>query len=54
MVINCGIKKVVCSLKDGGFKEFSVEQWVEDWKNGDIIDDQHQYGEKTDYDNLKK
>jgi len=54
MLINCGLKRVICSLKEGGFKTFEVEKWVEDWRNGDIIDDTYQYGEKTVYDKLKK
>ncbi len=54
MIINAGLKKVVCSLKNGDMKMFSVEKWVEDWKKGDIIDDQDQYGEKTDYSKLKE
>lgn len=44
MLINCGLKRVICSLKDGGYKVFSVEEWVEDWRRGDIIDDKYQYG----------
>lgn len=44
MLINCGLKRVICSLKNGGFKVFSVDEWVEDWKKGDIIDDKFQYG----------
>jgi len=47
MLINAGLKRVICSLKDGGIKVFEVEQWVNDWQNHDIIDDQDQYGEKT-------
>lgn len=44
MLINCDLKRVICSLKDGGYKVFHVEQWVEDWRKGDIIDDKFQYG----------
>ena len=47
MIINCGLKRVICSLKDGGMKIFEVSKWVEDWKNGDIIDDKYQYGVDT-------
>ncbi|MBU1151400.1 AAA family ATPase [Patescibacteria group bacterium] len=47
MVINCGIKKVICSLKDGGMKVFEVEDWIKDWSERDIIDDEHQYGVAT-------
>ena len=47
MLINCGLKRVICSLKDGGMKVFKVEDWVGDWKEKDIIDDEHQYGQET-------
>lgn len=44
MIINSGIDRVVSSTKDGGFKIFYVKDWAEEWKQGDILDDQHQYG----------
>ncbi|MBD3330247.1 dephospho-CoA kinase [Candidatus Peregrinibacteria bacterium] len=47
MLINCGLKRVICSLKDGGFKIFMVEDWVNDWHEHDIIDDKFQYGVKS-------
>ena len=48
MLINCGLKRVICSLKDGGVKEFLVEDWVKEWSEKDIVDDEFQYGEKTE------
>ena len=47
MIINCGLKRVVCSLRGGGIKVFMVEDWVKEWRENDIIDDKFQYGEKT-------
>jgi len=47
MLINCGLKRVICSLAGGGFKVFLVEDWIADWREADIVDDKHQYGEKT-------
>lgn len=44
MIINAGLKRVVCSRADGKKKIFSVRRWVEDWQKGDILDDRHQYG----------
>ncbi|MBU0982026.1 AAA family ATPase [Patescibacteria group bacterium] len=44
MLINCGLKRVVCSLKDGSFKVFYVDDWMKDWSENDIIDDEFQYG----------
>lgn len=44
MAINAGLKKIVCSTKDGGIKIFEVEDWVKDWQGGDILDDIDQYG----------
>ncbi len=49
MIINCGLKRVICSLQNGGMKVFLVDDWVKEWKENDIIDDKFQYGEKTFY-----
>jgi dCMP deaminase len=50
MLINCGLKRVICSLADGGVKIFTVDEWIAEWGENDIIDDKFQYGVKT---NLK-
>jgi dCMP deaminase len=44
MIINAGLDRVVCSRADGGRLIFSVDAWACAWKDGDILDDQHQYG----------
>lgn len=44
MIINAGINRFVGSKKDGGFDIFYIKDWVDDWKQGDILDDKHQYG----------
>jgi dCMP deaminase len=44
MIINCGLNRVISSTADGGMKTFRISQWAKDWKENDIIDDQHQYG----------
>ncbi|MFH1284058.1 MAG: AAA family ATPase [Candidatus Peregrinibacteria bacterium] len=44
MLINCGLKRVICSLKDGGCKIFEVDDWIKEWRENDIIDDKYQYG----------
>jgi len=44
MIINCGLKRVICSTADGGMKIFEVDEWIKDWQDNDIIDDKHQYG----------
>jgi len=44
MMINAGLKRVVCSKAEGGFDIFSVEDWIRDWQVGDIVDDRRQYG----------
>ncbi len=45
MIINTGLKRVICSTREKGIKIFSVEDWVKDWQEKDIIDDKHQYGQ---------
>ena len=44
MIINAGLKKIICSTKDGGIKMFEIKDWIEEWKKGDILDDKYQYG----------
>ncbi len=48
MIINAGLNRVVCSMRDGSHKVFTVEEYVKQWRENDIIDDQYQYGEKTE------
>lgn len=51
MIINAGLKRVICSTKEKGIKIFQVEDWIKDWQEGDILDDKFQYGEDL---NLKE
>lgn len=44
MIINAGLNRIICSTADGNMKSFRVSEWVKDWKEGDIVDDSHQYG----------
>jgi dCMP deaminase len=44
MLINCGLRRVVCSMADGGLTIFQVEDWIRDWQERDILDDERQYG----------
>jgi len=44
MIVNCGIRRVICSAKDGTMLMLSVEDWIRDWQERDIIDDKQQYG----------
>ncbi|MDD4996450.1 MAG: deaminase [Patescibacteria group bacterium] len=44
MIINAGLKRVICSTKNGEYEIFSVDEWVNDWKEKDILDDQKKYG----------
>jgi dCMP deaminase len=44
MLINCGLKRVICSLKNGKSKIFKTSDWVKEWLKNDIIDDKFQYG----------
>ena len=44
MIINAGLNKIICSSKDGDYKIFSVRNWVKEWQEKDILDDQQQYG----------
>jgi dCMP deaminase len=47
MLINAGLTRVVCSTADCGSKIFLIEDWIRDWRERDILDDEHQYGKKS-------
>lgn len=44
MVINAGLNRVVSAMKDGSVMSSLVEDWINEWKEKDILDDKHQYG----------
>jgi len=46
ILINAGLKRVICSKRDGGLRVFRVKKWALDWSREDveIIDDKEQYG----------
>lgn len=44
MIINAGIKRFICSTKEGEVKTFSVDDWIKGWQEKDILDDREQYG----------
>jgi dCMP deaminase len=47
MILNAGLDQIICSTKDGKFKEFKVNEWADEWKTKDMLDDTHKY--QTDY-----
>lgn len=50
MIINAGLERVVCSTKEGGMRVFRIKDWVEEWKEGDVLDDKYQYGKDQNND----
>lgn len=44
MIINAGLAKFIGNTKEGGIRVFHVEDWVNEWKQGDVLDDKTQYG----------
>ena len=44
MIINAGLTRVVCSTAAGTPSVFLIEDWARAWREGDILDDTHQYG----------
>lgn len=44
MIINAGLVRLVSSTKDGGMEIFKIQDWIDEWKKGDILDDKYQYG----------
>ena len=53
MIINAGLAKFIGNTKEGAVKVFHVEDWIADWKQGDVLDDKYQYGnDRNVVDNL--
>ncbi|KKP38761.1 MAG: deoxycytidylate deaminase, dCMP deaminase [Candidatus Peregrinibacteria bacterium GW2011_GWF2_33_10] len=46
MLLNCGLDRVICSLKNGKYKIFKISDFAKEWGEHDIIDDKFQYGTK--------
>ncbi len=44
MIINAGLKRVISSTSDGGYKVFYIKEWVKEWQVHDIIEDKYKYG----------
>lgn len=44
IIINAGIKRVISSTAEGKIKVSHVNNWIKEWKEGDILDDKHHYG----------
>lgn len=44
MIINAGLKRVISMTKEGQVKIFLVDEWAQEWKYKDIVDDKLQYG----------
>jgi len=43
MIINAGLKRVICSQENGDYKIYKVSDWIEEWQEKDLIDDQEKY-----------
>ncbi len=45
MIINSGIERVICSLKDENkkYKTFLIKDWINEWQTSDIIEDKFKY-----------
>jgi len=44
LIINAGLKRVICSTSDGKIGIFNTEDWIKEWQEKDIVDDEHQFG----------
>lgn len=48
MIINAGIENVICSSENGKLRIFNVQDWINEWKDKDIVDDKYRYEFKDD------
>ncbi len=44
MIINAGLRRVICSREEGGYKIYLVEDWVKEWREKDMLEEMEQYG----------
>lgn len=44
MIINGGLKRFISSTKEKSLKIFQIEDWIREWQEKDIVDDEHRYG----------
>lgn len=44
MIINAGLKRIICSVSANEHKIFNIQDWVKDWQEKDVLDDEYQYG----------
>jgi dCMP deaminase len=47
MIINAGLNRIITSVKDPdkNYMTFTVDEWIMDWQENDIIDDRYKYGQ---------
>lgn len=47
MIINAGLNRIITSVKDTdkNYMTFTVDEWIMDWQENDIIDDRYKYGQ---------
>lgn len=47
MIINAGLNRIITSVKDNdkGYMIFTVDEWIKEWQEIDIIDDRYKYGQ---------
>ena len=44
IIINAGLNRFIGSTKNGEYRIFNIKDWVQDWREKDILDDKYQYG----------
>ncbi len=54
MIINSGLKRFIGAVKNRGHKVFDILDWIKDWQEKDIIDDEHQYGKGQSTEKIKE
>jgi dCMP deaminase len=47
MIVNAGLREVICHQISGKMKKYKVIDWVKNWQRHDLIDDMEQYGVTT-------
>jgi dCMP deaminase len=48
MILNSGLKELICNREDGSIKKFDLEKWSNEWKEKDMTEDMEIYNVKYD------
>jgi dCMP deaminase len=43
IILNAGLKEIVCLMSNGEIKKYSLDEWTKEWQENDMVDDVNKY-----------